>query len=136
MQVHGECLCKRVRYRAEVDPARVYLCHCMDCQIQSGTSFRVLVLTEPERFELEAGEIRHYEKIAESGRRRHLAFCPECGTALYGAPAAGSPGPLSLRVGPLAERNALVPIAQAWCRSAQPWLARLGELPRRERQSE
>lgn len=134
MKVHGRCLCGQVRYRAEVDPTRVFVCHCTDCQIQSGTSFRTTVLTEPDSFELESGEIRHFEKTAASGRKRSLGFCPECGTAIYGGPGAESSGLLSLRLGPLAERYALIPVAEAWCRSAQPWLDRLGELPRFDQQ--
>ncbi len=134
MKVHGRCLCGKVRYSAEVDPANVFVCHCSDCQIQSGTSFRTTVLMDPSRFDLEAGEIRTFEKTAESGRSRSLGFCPECGTAIYGGPGKGASGPLSLRLGPLAERDQLVPVAQAWCRSAQPWLDRLSELPRFDKQ--
>jgi len=134
MKVHGSCLCERVRFRAEIDPARVFICHCTDCQTHSGTAFRTTAMIEPDQFELESGEIKLFEKTADSGRSRTLAFCPNCGTSLYGGPGEGSAGYLSLRLGPLAERDELVPVAQVWCRSAQPWLGVLSELPRFEQQ--
>jgi len=31
MRVDGGCLCGQVSYEAEVDPARVAICHCTDC---------------------------------------------------------------------------------------------------------
>ncbi len=134
MQVDGACLCGAVSFRAEVEPGRVFVCHCTDCQTHSGTAFRTTALTDRDAFELLSGEIREYVKTAESGASRALGFCPACGTALYGGPGPGTRGPLSLRTGALRQRDALPPVAQVWCRSAQAWLERLDKLPRIERQ--
>jgi hypothetical protein len=35
-----------------------------------------------------------------------------------------------VRVGILRQRDLLVPREQIWCRSARPWLAELGSVPR------
>jgi hypothetical protein len=32
----GGCQCGRVRYRAQIDPAQAYLCHCRMCQRATG----------------------------------------------------------------------------------------------------
>ena len=53
----GHCLCGEVRFLAEVDPARVLLCNCDDCQTHSGTAFRVVALCAKEDFRLEAGTL-------------------------------------------------------------------------------
>lgn len=36
MKVHGSCHCNQVRYEAEIDPALVNICHCVDCQKLTG----------------------------------------------------------------------------------------------------
>jgi hypothetical protein len=108
---------------------RVFLCHCEDCQMQSGSAFRSTAILPPERFELTRGRLQRWEKVAESGRGRVLAFRPRCGTHVYGGPADGAPGLLSLRVGPLEQRRALPPRAQVWCRSRLDWLDDLSGIP-------
>ncbi|MBC6416724.1 MAG: GFA family protein [Rhodospirillales bacterium] len=34
------------------------------------------------KFQLLSGELKEFEKIAESGRKRQLSFCPHCGTRI------------------------------------------------------
>ena len=34
----GRCLCGQVRYSANVDPDWIGVCHCQDCQKQTGIS--------------------------------------------------------------------------------------------------
>jgi hypothetical protein len=129
MKVEGECLCGGCAWQADVDPERVFLCHCDDCQVQAGSAFRSTALIEPPSFTLTRGELRAYVKTAESGAQRELAFCPVCGTNVYGAPGDGQPGMMSLRIGPLAQRRELKPVAQVWCRSRLDWLDDLADLP-------
>ena len=38
MKVDGVCHCGTIRYEAEVDPAKVVICHCTDCRISIGLS--------------------------------------------------------------------------------------------------
>jgi hypothetical protein len=134
MEIDGSCLCGSVSFEARVDPLQVFICHCTDCQTHSGTAFRTIVRAKSGSFELTSGELKVYEKKAESGATRRLAFCPECGTPIYGGPPTGEAGFLSLRIGPIRQRSELHPVAQVWCRSSQSWLDRLGDLPRIETQ--
>jgi len=134
MKVDGRCLCGATSWEAEVEPSRVFVCHCEDCQVQSGAPFRSTVITDPSSFRLTAGELRTWNKTAESGARRTLAFCPTCGTNVYGGPADGEKGFMSLRVGALTQRDELDPVAQLWCRSRRPWTTGLGDLQAFDRQ--
>lgn len=130
MKVDGECLCGACTFTAEVDPGRVVLCHCDDCQRQSGCAFRTIALVDRASFRLGKGRLQTWVKTSESGAKRVLAFCPDCGTHVYGAPPEGQPGPMSLRVGALAQREALPPMGQVWCRSRLDWLDGVNDLPR------
>ncbi|MGB0630429.1 MAG: GFA family protein, partial [Alphaproteobacteria bacterium] len=41
MKINGSCVCGSITYEAEVDPDKVGLCNCTDCQKFSGSAFRV-----------------------------------------------------------------------------------------------
>ena len=121
MLVDGKCHCGRISYAAEIDPAKVGLCHCTDCQTMSGSAFRVIVPAPAAGFRLLSGEPRTYVKTAESGRRRVQAFCGDCGTPIYSAAEKDSPA-FVLRVGAIRQKHQLRPSKQTWFRSAVPWV--------------
>ena len=120
MKIDGACHCGNITYTAEIDPDKVGICHCTDCQTLSGTAFRVSVSATKENFHL-SGEPKIYIKTAESGAKRAQAFCPECGTPFY-ATAANDPQIFNIRVGTARQRAELRPKTQGWCRSARDWV--------------
>ena len=134
MDVKGRCHCGDVEFEAQVDPKRVGICHCTDCQVFSSSAFRTSVLVRSADFQLLKGDLTKYEKISESGSARYLLFCGRCGTHIYGASIDTEAPIYSLRVGVLAQRDELPPVAQVWCQSEQPWLSRLAEIRRIDRQ--
>ena len=133
MKVDGRCHCGRIRFEGDVDPASVGLCHCSDCQTLTGSAFRATVRAPAASFKL-SGAPRTYVKTADSGNRRVHAFCGDCGTPIYAAPAE-NPDSYSLRVGTLRQRGELQPPrVQIWCDSALPWSFDLGGVEKRPRQ--
>ena len=130
MKIDGGCHCGQIRYRAEADPAKVEICHCTDCQTLSGSAYRTVVAVDAGSFELLRGKPKLYAKTAEDGSIRMQAFCPECGSPLYSAPAQGDKGYFGIRVGTTRQRDVLVPKNQYWTRSAQPWTQDLSEMTR------
>jgi hypothetical protein len=128
MKVEGSCHCGKIAYEAMVDPDRVSLCHCTDCQMLTGSAFRVSVPAPKEVFSLLTGQPKIYVKTAESGTRRAHAFCADCGTPVYSS-AISDPPTYSLRVGCLAQRALLPPKKQIWCRSALGWSTDLRQVP-------
>ena len=127
MKVDGKCFCGFIAFTAEIDPDTVVACHCTDCQTLASSAFRLTVPALPGTFKLLSGEIKTYVKIADSGNRRALGFCPNCGTSIYSAPAGESTKDtyLGLRIGTLQQRNQLPPKEQCWTRSRQHWLSQL-----------
>lgn len=120
MKVEGRCHCGRITYTATVDPENVGICHCTDCQMLTGSAYRVSVPVPRESFSLLTGEPKIYVKTADSGRKRAHAFCPDCGAPVY-ASAINDPPTYSLRVGCLRQRAELPPRKRIWCRSALDW---------------
>jgi len=128
MKITGQCHCGAVSFTATVDPQRVLLCHCADCQAFSGAPFRAVLPTPVEQVQLK-GQAKHYVKVAESGNRRAQAFCPECGTQLYATEGEGPPKVLNLRLGCIEQRGELPPMEQIWGDSALPWIHDLNAVP-------
>jgi hypothetical protein len=130
MDVTGGCFCGQVTYRATVDPAQVYICHCTDCQRHSGAAYGVVVGVPGGRFELISGSLKTFTKIADSGNLRVLAFCPECGTRIHATSAGDPDGFMGLRLGTVNERARLRPAGQAFCQSGQDWVTDLRSIPK------
>jgi hypothetical protein len=134
VQVNGACHCGQVKYAAEVDPERVGVCHCRDCQVLTGSAFRVSVPAIRGTFRLLSGEPKSYTKLAESGNKRRHAFCPNCGSPVYATPDEENPSNYTLRVGGLAQSALLPPKGRIWCKSAVPWSQDIGTIPGNQRQ--
>lgn len=132
MKIDGRCHCGALTYEAEIDPGKVVVCHCTDCQTLSGSAFRVSVPSQGDTFKFLSGRPKVYVKTAESGAKREQAFCSDCGTPIYASAPGGVP-PFSIRVGTIRQRNDLVPKKQVWFRSAQRWLTGLSGLAASDR---
>src|SRR5262245_49644444 len=119
MKVHGHCHCGNIAYEADVDPDKVGMCHCTDCQVLSGSPYRVTLPVPAAQFRLTRGRPKIYVKTADSGAKRAQAFCGDCGAPIY-ASAPDAPPTYSLRWGAIEERAQLQPKRQIWCDSAAP----------------
>jgi len=133
MKIEGRCHCGQITYEAIVDPEKVTICHCTDCQMLSGSAYRASVPAPRETFILRGGAPKIYIKTADSGTKRAHAFCPDCGTPVYSA-AIENPPAYSLRVGCIRERAQLPPRKQIWCDSAVPWSKNLEDVEQSRRQ--
>jgi hypothetical protein len=127
MHIEGGCHCGYLIYEADIDPEKVGVCHCTDCQSLTGSAFSTFVPVPTDAFRLRSGQPKIYVKTAESGNKRAQAFCPECGTRIY-ACAVNDPPIINIRAGTVRQRAQLRPRTQLWCRSALPWVLALNEV--------
>ena len=134
MKVDGRCHCGYITYEADIDPEKILICHCTDCQTLSGSAFRVVTYTREDAFKLLSGELKIYVKTAESGSKRPQSFCPECGTPIYATAVGDGPKVYSIRVGSIRQRDQIIPHAQVWSRSSQAWTAKVGTMRKFEKQ--
>jgi hypothetical protein len=134
MKVDGQCHCGAIAFQAEVDPEKVEACHCTDCQTLSGTAFRVTVPAKDRHFSLLKGELKTYIKEADTGKKRVLMFCPNCGASIYSTELSEGPKDLYIRVGTLRQRDRLPPNIQYWTQSALPWIFSIADIPTVDKQ--
>jgi hypothetical protein len=129
MKVHGRCHCGAITYEAEVGPDTVNICHCLDCQMLTGSAFRANIVARADQFRMLTGKPREYVKVADSGARRVHAFCENCGSPVYSR-AVENPQTYSLRLGALDQREALGrPARQIWTKRRLSWIPRIEAVP-------
>jgi hypothetical protein len=80
MHIDGQCHCGRVTYQAEIDPERVSICHCTDCQTLTGSPYRVTVICSGDQIRITGKPPKTYAKAGDNGRTRVEHFCPDCGS--------------------------------------------------------
>ncbi len=133
MKVEGGCHCGAIAFEAEVDPEAARICHCTDCQIMTGSAFRVNIPAPATTFKLIRGTPKVYIKVADSGNRRAHAFCGDCGGPIYAAAPENTTG-YSLRIGTLRQRALIAkPTQQYFCSSAISWSMDMKDIARKER---
>ena len=116
----GGCLCGAIRYEAGGDPVFSLLCHCRDCQRQSGSAFIAAVRLPSADFRITQGEPSRYIAKSDSGNDISRIFCGACGAPLY-VQVSTRPDLIGLRVTSLDDPSWFRPDANIFTKSAQPW---------------
>ncbi|MGH7046411.1 MAG: GFA family protein [Stellaceae bacterium] len=116
----GGCLCGRVRYESVGGPIFSLLCHCRDCQHQSGGAYIAAMRVPAAGFRLTRGEPRLHVSMSDAGNEVTRAFCGDCGCPLYIRVSARA-DIVGLRVGSLDDPGEFRPEADIFVKSAQPW---------------
>ncbi|HEX5237216.1 MAG TPA: GFA family protein [Sphingomicrobium sp.] len=78
----ASCRCGQLRATVTGEPARVSVCHCLNCKKRSGSAFAVQARWSSAQVQIE-GESKTFVKVADSGNRATFHFCPECGSDVY-----------------------------------------------------
>lgn len=116
----GGCLCGAVRYRVEGDPVAVSICHCVNCQRNSGSAFSVNVIFPKGAMTVE-GEPAIFEDHGDTGAIVQRFFCGTCGTPLESRSVFSAPNHTVIKGGSFDDPGAFVPDSELYCRSALPW---------------
>lgn len=128
----GGCLCRDVRYRVDEDPVTLYVCHCTDCQTQSGSSFALTMVSRKPALHLDQGAVEEIHIELPDGRVKRSEVCTRCRTRVF---ARSRLEELAIvEPGTLDDTSWLDPAGHIWTRSAQPWVRVPDGLLRFERQ--
>ena len=119
--ITGRCLCGSVTYRAETEPVIQAVCHCTDCQHQTGTAFSVVVGVARSALTVEGSTLASFTTTGEEhGTDTQRHFCSACGSPIVSFVEA-MPDLAFLKAGTLDDAAWIEPVVEVWSRSAQPW---------------
>lgn len=127
-EIKGGCLCGQVRYSSNAEPIFTGICHCKDCQKESGTAFNVVVAVPQSAVSI-LGSPKTYATKGDSGKDNVRRLCPNCGSTILSEPAALA-GVSIIRAGTLDDPSWLKPSMEIYCNSAQPWVQLGGDMQR------
>ena len=72
MKIDGRCHCRHITYEADIDPDKILICHCTDCQTLSDSAFRVVAYNSGRRFQVAFGRTeKSTSRPAEAGINGH-----------------------------------------------------------------
>ncbi len=126
--MHGSCRCGKVTFSANVEPVFIGVCHCTNCQKETGSAFSVAIgLPSPELTVI--GATKTYTATADSGKQTRKQFCPECGSGVAHE-ADAFPGVIMIGAGSLDDPSWVKPAVEIYCDSAQPWVSLQGGMQR------
>jgi hypothetical protein len=117
--VAGGCLCGAVRYECAAEPVMAGTCHCLDCQKSSGAGGAPTLFVPQVAVQI-TGEVKYYASKGDSGQSVERGFCPNCGSPLFGKPAA-MPDMLGIRAGTLDDPSIFTPGMHIYASRAQSW---------------
>ena len=117
----GGCQCGGIRYEVRGARGRVHVCHCTDCQRQSGSAFGMTLVVSVDDFRITRGRLKTFASKSDAGRAKLGAFCPDCGTRIYHKPE-WRKGSVSVKPGTLDDTSQLTPHSHIWTTSKQPWV--------------
>jgi hypothetical protein len=118
-EMTGGCLCGQVRYSATADPAFVVVCHCKNCQKQSGTAFSVDVGVPKSTISIK-GQLKTFHDTGDSGQPVERNFCPECGSPIF-SDIAVMPELSFIKAHTLDDTSWLDPKMHIYCDSKAQW---------------
>ncbi len=78
----ASCQCGQLTAECDGEPVRISVCHCLNCQQRSGSSFAAQARFPREAVRI-TGESREWSRINDSGEGATFSFCPNCGSTVH-----------------------------------------------------
>ncbi len=122
IHVQGRCRCARVTFVLREEPIAFYLCHCTDCQAESGSAFGQSMAVRAGAIDGVEGPVREHAIEGRDGKLSHVSYCTNCLTQLWGR-TEHLPQIRGLNAGSLDAASGLQPYGNMWVRSKRDWAA-------------
>ncbi len=119
------CRCGQLKAECAGEPVRVSVCHCLDCQKRSGSAFAAQARWPESQVRI-SGEVRVWQRVADSGHRATYRFCPHCGSTVAYV-IEGWPGVVAVPLGGFADPAFPPPRFSVYEHRKHEWVAILGE---------
>jgi hypothetical protein len=116
----AECACGALKLTVNHSPKLTALCHCLACQRRTGAAFSCNAFYAIECVEI-TGLSNEFTRIADSGRKVCMHFCPNCGSTVYWK-AEAAPSWIGVAVGAFADPSYSPPALSVFEHSKHLWI--------------
>jgi hypothetical protein len=118
-KMKGGCLCGSVHYTSDAEPLMTVICHCKNCQRQTGSSFSTNIAIPRGALNIE-GELAVYADTGDTGNAVIRYFCQKCGSHIFNNSETLDTLTI-LKAGSLDDTSWVRPTMEVYCDSAQEW---------------
>jgi hypothetical protein len=123
----ARCACGALRARAEGDPVRLSICHCLDCKRRTGSAFSWNATYGADQVTIE-GAATAFTRGSDDGYWVRHHFCPTCGVAVW-YEIERRPNMISIPAGAFVDPEFPPPAIEVYDERRCPWLPDAG-IPR------
>jgi hypothetical protein len=101
----------------------ISLCHCLDCQKRTGSTYGIAAFFAREHVQIE-GNSQTFRRDADSGFAVNFHFCPRCGSTVFWKPER-KPDAIAIAVGAFADPAFPPPSQSVYNGRRHAWVAPL-----------
>ena len=120
------CQCGQLKAVCQGEPARVSVCHCLDCQKRSGSAFAAQALWPEDQVTI-TGTAHTWSRTGDSGSTFTARFCPECGSTIAYTVTA-QPDIVAIPVGAFADPHFPAPEYSVYEERKHAWVEITGDM--------
>jgi len=79
----ARCHCGALEIACNGEPAKISLCHCLECQRRTGSIFSIAAFYPRANVAITRGTPNGFERPSASGSPVRFHFCANCDSNLY-----------------------------------------------------
>ncbi|MBA1141557.1 GFA family protein [Mesorhizobium neociceri] len=117
----ARCTCGQLQIHCPQEPAKVSLCHCLDCQRRTGCPFGIAAFFDSAATEIR-GSFQTYQRDSDSGFPVTFHFCGTCGSTVFWYPSR-KPATVAVAVGCFGDPSFPAPTQFVYGESRHSWVA-------------
>lgn len=114
------CSCGQLAAACEGEPVSVSLCHCLECQRRTGSTYGIAAFFARDRVAL-SGASTVFTRPSDSGFPVSFYFCPTCGSTVWWEPSR-KPDVIAVAPGAFADPTFPGPVKSVYQHHRHHWL--------------
>jgi hypothetical protein len=118
----ARCHCGQLVHDCDGDPIKVSLCHCLDCQRRTGSTFSIAVFYERAHVSIAQGAPQSFQRQSASGFPVRFHFCGGCGSNVFWEPER-LPHLIGVAAGAFADPALRCPEQSVWTKDKHAWVS-------------
>jgi hypothetical protein len=121
----ASCRCGQLRVECRGEAVRISVCHCLNCQRRSGSSFAAQARFPADQVRF-SGDSTAWVHVGDNGQATDFHFCPTCGSTVW-YQGGGMPELIAVAIGAFADPDFPAPDFSVWETRKHAWVQITGE---------